>query len=408
MDRRKFLETTAVLAASTSLPSLSSALISSPSSYEIAAYYFGNYHVDPRNEAAHGPGWTEWNLVRAAQPRFPGHQQPKVPLWGYENEADPKVFARKIDAAADHGLTSFIFDWYWYNDGPFLGRALEEGFLKAENCSRMKFGIMWANHNWFDIHPAKLASPPQLQFSGAVTPKTFRQITDHVIKNYFQQPNYLKIDNCPYFSIYEAVRFIEGLGGMSAAAAEVAAFRDRVKQAGFPDLHFNVVVWGEELLPGQSRMGELKSFLNNLGADSIGSYVWIHHTQFKSFPESDYADIADQYERYRETAEANAGKPYMPNVSVGWDSSPRACQTDTFISKSYPFTPVIKGNTPAAFGKYLRSSKNFLDASKPKHKMLTINSWNEWTEGSYLEPDQLHKFAYLEQIKEVFGSRPKS
>ena len=63
----------------------------------IACYYFPNYHADARNARKHGAGWNEWALMRAARPRFPGHAQPKVPLWGYEDEADPAVFARKID-----------------------------------------------------------------------------------------------------------------------------------------------------------------------------------------------------------------------------------------------------------------------------------------------------------------------
>lgn len=75
----------------------------------VASYYFGNYHPgDPRNTAMKGPNWSEWELVKAAKPRFPGHIQPHVPLWGYEDEADPKVMAKKIDAAADHGIGAFI------------------------------------------------------------------------------------------------------------------------------------------------------------------------------------------------------------------------------------------------------------------------------------------------------------
>jgi len=64
-------------------------------------------------------------LVKAAGPCFPGHDQPKVPLWGYEDEADPVVMAKNIDVAADHGLEQFLFDWYLYDDGSYLNRALD-------------------------------------------------------------------------------------------------------------------------------------------------------------------------------------------------------------------------------------------------------------------------------------------
>ena len=85
-----------------------------------------------QREDARARTGREWELVKAAKPRFPGHQQPKVPLWGYTDESDPKVMAQKIAAAADHGIDAFIFDWYYYNDGPFLDRPIDIGFLKAD------------------------------------------------------------------------------------------------------------------------------------------------------------------------------------------------------------------------------------------------------------------------------------
>eukprot|EP01049_Picozoa_sp_SAG25_P003132 SAG25_NODE_175_length_12811_cov_5.011721_11_plen_137_part_00 len=84
--------------------------------YQVGAFYYGPWHVDPTNEKLHGKNWTEWNLVKSAKPRFPGHQQPNVPLWGYQMDNDPAVMAQKIDAAADHGVDHFLFDWYWYNE----------------------------------------------------------------------------------------------------------------------------------------------------------------------------------------------------------------------------------------------------------------------------------------------------
>ena len=34
--------------------------------------------------------------------------------------------------------------------------------------------------------------------------------------------------------------------------------------------------------------------------------------------------------------------------------------------------------------------------------LITVNSWNEWTETSYLHPDDLYGYGYLEAIKSVF------
>lgn len=63
---------------------------------DVSVYYFPNYHADVRNEKWHGRGWNEWDLVKCARPRFEGHDQPKEPLWGYEDESDPKVMAKKL------------------------------------------------------------------------------------------------------------------------------------------------------------------------------------------------------------------------------------------------------------------------------------------------------------------------
>ena len=65
----------------------------------------------------------------------------------------------------------------------------------------------------------------------------------------------------------------------------------------------------------------------------------------------------------------------------------------------------ISGNTPEAFKEALIRIKQFLDQQPEKEKIFNINCWNEWTEGSYLEPDTIHKMAYLEAIKEVFHNQ---
>jgi len=80
-----------------------------------------------------------------------------------------------------------------------------------------------------------------------------------------------------------------------------------------------------------------------------------------------------------------------PNVTVSWDANPR------FIFK----TGYITNSTPDKFAKYLTKAKAYADEHPDQKKLIAINAWNEWSEGSYLEPDTLHGMKYLEAIKKV-------
>ena len=371
--------------------------------YTVACYYFPNYHVDTRNIEAHGPDWTEWELVKRARPRWRGHRQPRVPLWGYEDEADPSVMARKIDAAADHGVDAWIFDWYYYDDGPFLQRCLDEGFMKAPNAERMRFGLMWANHDWINIHPCGLRIGRDLMYPGAVTPDTFDAITDLVVERYFAHPSYWLVEGRPYFSIYDLGKFVEGLGGLPAAREALEAFRGKTVAAGFPGLELNVVLWSVRVLPSETSITDPVELVRYLGFDSIGSYVWIHHVALKEFPETSYDWVMEAAAAHWEETVARYPQAFHPNVTMGWDASPRTIQSDVYLNAGYPFMPTITGNTPARFEEALRRARGFLDRHGELPGIVTLNAWNEWTEGSYLEPDADHGMAYLEAIARVFG-----
>jgi hypothetical protein len=370
---------------------------------QVACYYFPNYHPsDARNEKFKGKGWSEWELVKAAKPRFPGHQQPNVPLWGYTDESDPQAMAQKIAAAADHGIDAFLFDWYYYEDGLFLERALNDGFLKATNNRRLKFALMWADHDWLDIHPYKLGTPQKVLYPGRISPPAFAKMADYCIATYFLHPSYWRIDGRPYFSIYDLTTLLACFGSVSATRAALDQFRAKAVAAGLPGLHLNAVVWGQPILPHERTPANAPELVRQLGFDSVTSYVWVHHALLRDFPTNDYDAMRDKYFDYWAKAEKQFDVPYYPNVSMGWDSSPRADQSDPLVNGLYPFTPTISGNTPARFKTALEMVKRGLQRRPADQRILTINCWNEWTEGSYLEPDTVHKMGYLEAIREVF------
>lgn len=369
----------------------------------VVSYYFGNYHPgDPRNAKLKGPIWSEWDLVRNAKPRFPGHRQPNVPAWGYLDESKPQVMERKIAAAAGHAISAFIFDWYYYNDGPFLAAPIDRGFLKARNNSRLKFALMWANHDWLDIHPYRRGRPPRLLYPGRVTPTTFVRICGHLIKDYFARPNYWRIGGKPYFSIYDLGNFVASFGSVQSARSALDAFRKMAKAAGLPGLHLDAVVWGQVVLPGEKTAADPAKLVRDLGFDSATSYVWVHHVGLPEM-QTDYNYVRDRYFEYWSSAAASLGVPYIPNVTMGWDPSPRADQTQPYGNFGYPFTNTIANNTPENFRAALEMAKQRLLAEPNGLRILNLNCWNEWTEGSYLEPDTVHGMAYLDAVKAVFG-----
>jgi hypothetical protein len=85
--------------------------------------------------------------------------------------------------------------------------------------------------------------------------------------------------------------------------------------------------------------------------------------------------------------------PYYAHVSVGWDNNPRF---NMFRGG------IVKNNTPENFEKALLKAKNYADAHPVQAPLITINSWNEWTETSYLMPCTKYGYGYLKAVKRVF------
>lgn len=63
---------------------------------------------------------------------------------------------------------------------------------------------------------------------------------------------------------------------------------------------------------------------------------------------------------------------------------------------------ILTDCTPAEIEKACRLAKDYVDAHNLPVPLVTVNSWNEWTETSYIQPDDLYGYGYLEAIKKVF------
>ncbi|MBS1369051.1 MAG: hypothetical protein HPZ91_03745 [Lentisphaeria bacterium] len=366
----------------------------------VCTYYFPNWHVDPRNEAIHGKGWTEWRVAQHATPRYPGHDQPKIPLWGYEDEADPAVMAKKIGAASEYGIDAFIFDWYWYADGPYRERCLCEGFFGAPNNDKLKFAVMWANHEPVYAHPGSYRRPAEPLWNGAVDADTFRRCTDRLIATCFNRPNYLRVDGKLYFSLFRAKAMVDQLGGPESAKEIFSDFRRRVEKAGLGEVMLDCMA---NNISAENGFGAANRFLGEIGVDCCSNYIW-GNLRGEDFPSITYEAWFERCKGGQRQLARNLAVPYNPVVALGWDSSPRTVQSDMYEKGlSYPFGVVVTDNTPELFRRALEYIGSCMDAGDITGSLIHLACWNEWTEGACLEPDAVNGYGMLRAVREVFG-----
>ena len=371
--------------------------------YDIAAYVYPAYTGDELRTRMFWPeGIGEWQSVKNAEansleykPEWYETWKKRKPLWGYVNEANTDIMQLQIDCAVDHGVNVFIYDWYWYDNRPFLENCLNDGFLKANNSHKMKFYIMWANHDanhgWDIRHSDEVAR--NVIWQGAVDRKQFEIIGRRWIDRYFTKENYYRIDGKPVVSIYSLHDFVIGLGGVKQAADALNWLRNEAMKAGLPGVHVQFIRWNgdvENLSGVDSNVMETGAeLIEKLGFDSLTHYQFCHFTSI----DRDYSDIiADVVKEWGEI-DKEYHIPYYPHVSVGWDNNPR-------LKKLRP--NIVKNNTPQNFELALRQAKAYVDTHDLPAPLITINSWSEWTETSYLEPDELNGYGYLEAVKRVF------
>lgn len=363
--------------------------------YDVAAFLYPAYASDdPRLRPFWPSGIGEWETVATVQERYPGHYWNRKPLWGYINEADPTVMEMEIEAATRHGVNVFIFDWYWYDGRPFMETTLNNGFLKAPNVEKMQFYLMWANHEVVNTWDTRISQIPEhnVIWTGKIDREEFEKICNRNIENYFKHPQYYKIDGKPVFMIYDIPQFIEGLGGIEQAADALRWFEKAVRKAGFPGLDLQLTMWAPNLNYSGFDAGKTDNpsneFVKKLGFTSSTHYQFAHFTNM----DRDYMEILEDVGREWERIGSGFDIPYYPHISVGWDNSPR-------IQNSAR----VRNNTPENFAKALRMAKEYADNHPEQAPLITINSWNEWTETSYLQPCNVYGYGYLEAVREVFG-----
>ncbi|MFC1717432.1 glycoside hydrolase family 99-like domain-containing protein, partial [Candidatus Poribacteria bacterium] len=315
--------------------------------YEMGVYYFPGWSPDQ---------WSRWEKQKG----FPERD----PALGFYREGDPEVADWHIKWAVENGISFFMYDWYWRDGHIDLEKGLEDGYLKAKYRDYLKFCVMWANHAGFADH-----SLDQLL-----------TVTDYWLENYFSRECYYKIDGKPVISFFAPNNLTRDLDGSQNVRAAFDAMRKRVQEAGLPGIYF--IACGDNSPDGQRHF-------RSEGYDTVSAYNYPHAGATSQ--RSPYSALMDGHIPIWNRALDEQIIPYIPLLTVGWDSRPWHGED----------ARIRFGRTTEIFEEGLMGMKEWMDANGVKVGLLEC--WNEWGEGSYIEPNTEFGFGDLEAIRSVFA-----
>lgn len=374
----------------------------------VIAFYLPQFHPIPENDEWWGKGFTEWTNVGKAKPLFKGHYQPRVPAdLGYYDLRMPEVRVAQADMAREAGIEGFCYWHYWFGNGK---RILERPFNEVLVSGKpdFPFCLGWANHSWTNktweagTRKVKEATLLEMVYNKEEYIKHFNEVLPA-----FKDKRYIQVDGKPLFLVFRPLEipnpkeFIDlwqslakeqGLNGIHFVGISPSIDVDKqstlnVFKRNIPSegnfLYANLFAQGFDAINsrGVFRAELLARSLFNIVKRYVLRVLFNHFVLAKMPQKEINKYIYDEYDKLE-----NVYPTLLPN----WDRSARSGKQARIYTDS----------TPEVFREQLLSALSLLEDKNDEHKILFLQSWNEWAEGNYVEPDLKYGHGFLNVIKE--------
>ncbi|NOC82881.1 hypothetical protein GS620_05580 [Ruegeria sp. HKCCD6428] len=348
------------------------------------AHYLPQFHPFKENDEWWGKGFTEWSNVGKAVPNYPGHYQPHCPIHlGYYDLRLPEIMVEQARIAKSYGIGGFSYYYYWFGGKTLMEHPLEQMLGNPE--VDMPFCLTWANENWtrrWDgrAHDVLIAQNHSIEDS--------LNLLRH-IRKYFDDPRYIRIDGKPVFIVYRA-NIIPNI------EETTAAWRKEAQSWGEPDLYLIAAQTFDIGDPEKLGFDAAMEFPpHQVKRTDITDEMGIYNPEFTGA-------VLD----YQAVVEAELQKPeprykLFRSSTLSWDNTARNQDAPRIMGR---FTiDAYKRWTEHLCRQVLAQEKYSAD-----EKIVFINAWNEWAEGTHLEPDRRYGFAYLQATYDALPKKSES
>jgi len=145
--------------------------------------------------------------------------------------------------------------------------------------------------------------------------------------------------------------------------------------------------------------------MKDLGYDSVFGYNIARSAKHNEIPwnhrVTDYQEIMDAHQVIWSRCKGKE-LPYFPTVTMGYDNSARWHPDLRYpLTEKYLGETIVINNTPERYGQLIQLALKHLQESPSEPKLLLLNAWNEWPEGSILLPEKRYGTGYLEQLRDA-------
>ncbi len=321
-------------------PAGQSAALNAPKA-RLGVYYFPGW----RDHTPAAPSNYPWEPIK----KFPERE----PLLGWYSEGDTDVMAAQLDTMARNGLSFVAFDWYWGGDNRvYLGHALD-AYLSLTNRRGVAFSLLWAIHG-----------------DAPVSVSNFDRMVDYWVRHYFDSSSYLKVDGKPMVTVFSSALLEERAAKMGLTAAQLLARADkRVQEEGLPGIYFVAATASDEA-------GFKQVSLRGSGYSAVSAYN-LHWWPGQPHSSHSYEELDNAYRSHWSRYRSIGQLPLVVPMSSGWDKRPWGGSDDALHDHSLGTADEFEAHIRAGVQEVIKGGPPYLGV---------ICCWNEFGEGSYIEP----------------------
>jgi len=325
----------------------------------VAVYYFPGWSGELKKwRETHG-----WDSIK----KYPERR----PLLGWYNESDPDVINQQADWMVSYGIDYVVFDWYWSADQkPFNTHAVDAFVHRPVKTPG--FAFAWANHN-----------------DNIRRRDQFVNMMNVILDNYATNAKYWTIDGKPVIFVVNGQKFVATEKKCCERGAFIQAANVLAKSRGFSGLYF---IAGMPATKYWVEQGVAVGF-SAFSAYNIRRPMVVREDESVKAPTS-YGELVSGYSRIWAWM-VTQPVDYLVPVSAGWDKRPWGGSARSAEDLARPASP-------ADFGRHLRDAVGFAKAHRST-RAVVICCWNEFGEGTYIEPTEGDGFGYLNEVRKALN-----